>query len=150
MVLTARLVGVAVLTLGMVSLAPAADAPAKFELRRAEAKPAAGLTEAKVAGKDEKVYLHKEVELTDKDIAKANVIEDELHGPTLEIIFTKEAQKKIAKMTEEHMGKPLAILVDGKVVGAPIVRDKLTEKAILTRMFTKEEAEKLANCINRK
>jgi preprotein translocase subunit SecD len=151
MLLTARLVGVAAVMLGMVSLAPAAESPPKLELRRAETKPAEGLTEAKVAGSDEKVYLHKEAELTEKDVSKAQAIEDKKAGFAIEIVLTKEGQKKLAKLTEEHVNKPLAILVDGKVIAAPIVRDKLEGgKAVITGNFTKAEAEKIAKGIKDK
>ena len=150
MLLSARLAGIAALTLGMVSLAPAAESPPKLELRRAETKPAEGLTEAKVAGSDEKVYLRKEAEVTEKDVTQAQAVE---HKGTfvIEIVLTKEGQKKLAKLTEEHVDKPLAILVDGKVIAAPVVRDKVPgEKAIITGNFTKEEAEKIAKGIKDK
>jgi preprotein translocase subunit SecD len=150
MLLSARLAGIAALTLGMVSLAPAAESPPKLELRRAETKPAEGLTEAKVVGSDQKVYLRKEAEVTEKDVTQAQAVE---HKGTfvIEIVLTKEGQKKLAKLTEEHVDKPLAILVDGKVIAAPVVRDKVPgEKAIITGNFTKEEAEKIAKGIKDK
>jgi preprotein translocase subunit SecD len=128
----------------------ARSAPApevKVELRRAESKPADGLTEAKIAGTDQKVYLHKEAEITNEDIAEAKVITDERKDPAIEITFTKEGQKKMAKMTKDHKDKPLAILVDGKVVSAPIVKSEVSEKALITGKFTKEEAEKIAKGI---
>jgi preprotein translocase subunit SecD len=152
MQLTARLVGIAVLAAGLASLAWAADPPAKLELRRAETKAAEGLTEAKVVGTDQKVYLHKEAELTDKDIAQARVVEDkQVIGPMIEIVFTKEGQAKIGKLTGEHLDKPLAILFEGKVIAAPVVRAKLDgEKALFTGNFTKEEAEKIASSIKGK
>ena len=50
---------------------PAEKSRVKFELRRAESKPAEGLTEATVAGTKDKVYLHKEAALTNQDIAQA-------------------------------------------------------------------------------
>jgi preprotein translocase subunit SecD len=150
--LTARLVWMAVLAAGLASLALAADPPAKFEMRRAETKPAEGLIEAKVGGTDQKVYLHAEAELTDKDITKAQVIEDkQVSGPMIEIIFTKEGQVKMAKLTGEHLEKPLGILFEGKVISAPVVRSKLDGgKAVFTGNFTKEEAEKIASSIKGK
>ncbi|HEX5273036.1 MAG TPA: hypothetical protein VFW33_21210 [Gemmataceae bacterium] len=149
--LIARLAGVVAAASCAAALAAAADPPAaKFEIRRAETKPAEGLTEAKVEGTDEKVYLHKEAELTAKDVAKARVVEDKKSGPAVEIVFTEEGQKKAAKLSEAHKDKPLAILVDGKVVAAPVVRDKLGAKGLITGKFTKEQAEKLAKSLGGK
>ena len=50
--------------------------PIKFELRRAESKPAAGLTEAVVEGTKQKVYLYKEVVITNREIAEAQAATD--------------------------------------------------------------------------
>ena len=118
----------------------------KLEFKRAETKAAEGLTEAKVGDSDKTIYLHKEADLTNDDIASARVIEDE-NRPVVEIVFTKEGAKKAAKLSEEHQDKPVAIVVDGKVITAPIIRSKLSEKAQFTGKFTKAEAERIAKGI---
>ena len=103
-----------------------------------------------MVGSDQKVYLRKEAEVTEKDVTQAQAVE---HKGTfvIEIVLTKEGQKKLAKLTEEHVNKPLAILVDGKVNPPPIVRDKLEGgKAVITGNFTKAEAEKIAKGIKDK
>ncbi len=121
-----------------------------FELRAAESKPAKGLTEAAVEGTRDKVYLHKEAALTNKDIvgAKATTENGEI---AVEITLTKAGQGKLAKLTESHVGKPLALMLDGKVVFAPVVRDKiLGDKVLVTGKFTKQEAERIAKGIQAK
>jgi preprotein translocase subunit SecD len=133
------------------SARPDEKAPPKFEVRRAEAKPAEGLTEAAVAGTSEKVYLHKDVALTAKDVAGAAVTRDGAGNPAVGVTFTEEGTKKFAKLTEEHKGKRLAILVEGKVISAPVINDKVTGgKAMISGRFTKEEVEKLAKAISGK
>jgi preprotein translocase subunit SecD len=129
-------------------LASAAQTGAKVELRRAESKPAEGLVEAKIEGSDTKIYLHKTADLTNDDIAGASVTDDKT--PAIEVIFTKDGKTKAAKLSKEHQGKPLAILVDGKVVMAPILKSELGEKIMITGNFTKAEAEKLAASLQRK
>ena len=144
MLLNARVAGVLALSLWAVSLAQAA---VKVEVRRAESKPAEGLTEAKVEGTDQKVYLHKEVELSNEDIAGAKAVTDPSKANVVDVELTKEGQKKLARLTKDHQGKPLAILVDGKVVAAPVVRDEITGHARISGNFTKEEAERIAKGI---
>lgn len=122
----------------------------RLELRRAEAKPAEGLTEATVAGTKVKVYLHKEADLTGEDVDKARASVDDQGRPAIEVIFTKEGARKMARLSERHAGKPLAILIDGKVVSAPVVRSKFSARALITGMFSEEEAEKLAKTITGK
>src|ERR1700722_11250779 len=120
-----------VLGLGEFVAVESADKPAvTIEIHKAETKPADGLTEAQVEGTENKVYLHKDAALTNNDIAAT-----QLGGgdqTTLEITFTDEGKKKIAKLTEDHMGKPLAIVVNGTVLAALVVRSKIEDKASIS------------------
>jgi preprotein translocase subunit SecD len=130
---------------------PAEKAGSKFELRRAESRPAEGLTEATVAGTRDKVYLHKEAALTSQDIAQARATTDLGDKPAVEITLTEGGRTKLAKLTEDHRGKPLALIVAGKVLSAPIVRGKIDQdKVLVSGSFTKEEVERIANGINEK
>src|SRR5262245_37808666 len=122
----------------------------KVEFRRAETTNADGLTPATVAGTDEKIYLHKEADATSADIAEARAAVDGACNPAIDILFTKEGAKKMAALSEKHRDKPLAILIDGKVVSAPVVRVKFSDKAQVTGRFTQEEVEKLVKAINGK
>ena len=133
----------------------AADKPVdkptvKVEFRRAEKEAAEGLTEATVVGTKDKVYLHKTADLTNDDVAEAKVTEDRQKKPAISLTLTKEGAKKMKKLTEEHRNKPLAILVDGKVISAPIVKAEIGEQAEITGTFTKEEAEKIVKGIKGK
>lgn len=61
-----------------------------------------------------------------------------------------EGGKKMARLSDQHREKPLAILVDGKVIAAPVVREKIAERALITGNFTEEEVAKLVKSINAK
>ena len=120
------------------------------EFKRAESKPADGLAEATVEGTNDKVYLPKRADATNADIAEAKAALDGGGNPAIDIIFTEEGGKKMAALSEKHRDKPLAILINGKVVSAPVVREKFSERAQITGKFTKEEVEKLVKAINAK
>jgi preprotein translocase subunit SecD len=122
----------------------------KVEFRRAETKNADGLTPATIAGTDEKIYLHATADATNADIAEARVAVDGACNPAIEVTFTKDGAKKMEALSEKHQDKPLAILIDGKVVSAPVVRAKFSDKAQITGKFTKEEVEKIVKAINAK
>ena len=122
---------------------------AKVEFRRAEKTSAEGLTEATVAGTKEKVYLHKTAELTGADVSSARVGGD-AKDPVIEITFTEAGAKKAAKLSEDHADKPIAIVVDGKVLAAPVVRAKLGTTIRITGHFTEEDAAKIVKAINGK
>jgi preprotein translocase subunit SecD len=133
---------------GVASAAAVAQPPAdkeraKVEFRRAETRPADGLKAATVAGTERKVYLHATAELTEKDVAAAAVGP----GPSIDVTLTEAGAKKLEKLSGDHLDKPLAILVDGKVIAAPTIRAKLGGTVVITGDFTKAEAEKLAAAI---
>jgi hypothetical protein len=129
-------------SVSVVAVAAPDDKPAvKIEFRLAEREPAAGLQEATVEGTTEKVYLHKEPGLTNEDIAEARVATE--GRPVVELTFTDKGKEKVAKLTGDHQGKPIAILVDGKVIAAPTVRATIRDKAMLS-VKTKEEAARIA------
>ncbi len=144
----------AVTCLGLTPWLPSAQADepvkAKLEFRRAETKPAEGLTEAMVLGQKDKIYLHKAAELTEADVAEVRVGMDRFSDPCIDITFTKKGAEKMAKLSESHIDKPLAILVEGKVISSPTVYSKFSDQAQITGRFTKEEAEKLVKAIKSK
>jgi len=46
--------------------------------------------------------------------------------------------------TAGHIGRPVAILIDGRVVLAPTLRAIIADSAVITGSYTREEAERLA------
>jgi len=114
-----------------------------FQIRLAEETPAAGLTEAKVDGKV--IYLHAESVVSNEDIARTEVIPG--NGPLVfhvGINLTSEGARKMRLATENHLGKPIAILFDGEIVAAPVVRGVIGDAAMISGNFTREDAERIA------
>lgn len=122
----------------------------KVEFRRAEDKPAKGLKEVLIEGTKERVYLHKRAELTNEDIAEArgNVLEDNTRA--IAILFTAEGKKKMEKLSKEHLKKRVAIIIDGKVVCAPVLEDVISERALIRGNFTLEEVERIVSGLKKK
>lgn len=125
------------------------QAAIRFEVRLAEDKPAPGLQEAKVADSNRVVYLHNEVVVTNGDIASVRVIRQG-NGSTqhaISVEFNKAGAAKMRAATASNIGKPLAILLDGQVVMAPVVRSPIEANAVITGKYTKAEAERMAGRI---
>jgi hypothetical protein len=114
------------------------------EFRLAETSRAEGLIEAPVAGTSQTIFLHKEPLLTNQDIADARVVLSELEEPAVDVRFVPTARQKMREATAAHRGKPIAILVDGRVVTAPIVTWQIGESARIQGAFSQEEAERIA------
>jgi hypothetical protein len=123
-------------------------AAVRFEVRLAEDSPASGLREAKVSGSGRSVYLRDEVVVTNGDIAVARV----LPGPgpseySVGIEFKASGAEKMRAATGNHLGKLLAILLDGQVVMAPVLRTPIGVSARITGNFTRPQAERIVNGI---
>jgi len=124
------------------------QAAVRFEVRLAEDRPAAGLREAKVSGSNRSVYLHDEVIVTNSDIAGARIVQGgdpSQYGVSVE--FNASGAEKMRAATGNHIGKPVAILLDGQVVMAPVLRTPIGASAVVTGNLTRTEAERIANGI---
>ena len=124
------------------------QAAVRFEVRLAEEKPAPGLRETKATDSGQTVYLHDETIVTNSDIASAQVVPG--GSPTqyrVSVQFTPSGAEKMRVATANHIGKPVAILLDGEVVMAPTVRTAIGANAVITGNFSREQAEKIANGI---
>jgi preprotein translocase subunit SecD len=67
----------------------------------------------------------------------------------IEIEFTPDGQTNFANITKENINKRLAMVMDGQLYSAPVIRSEIPGgKAIVSGNFTEEEAKKLAAKIN--
>ena len=140
------LVLVALVVAGCASLPPIASRlPVEFRLCGPAASP--GLTRYTVRGSEREVYLQNEAVLTTAHIASAKVTTSP-YGPQIDIVLTKEGRAVFAKLTRDNIDKPLAILVDGEVISAPIIRAPITGgRAVIAGQFSEKEADRIAKGI---
>ena len=122
----------------------------RFEIRLAESEPGDELTEAEMVGGDEKVYLHKTVLLSNRDIADAKVVSDAVGQPAIAITFTDDGATKMLQVTERNEGKRLAIVVNRKVISAPRIVATISNKAQVTGNFSEQEATRIVEALNAK
>jgi hypothetical protein len=119
-------------------------AAVRFEVRLAEEYPADGLREAVISGASRSIYLHQETVVTNSDIVSAQVIQgDTLSTFSVVVTFTADGAAKMRRASQSHIGKPLAILIDGAVVMAPVVRSSVGGSAVISGSFTRAEAERI-------
>lgn len=117
-------------------------------MRLAEDKPAPGLREAKVSGSERSVYLHDEVVVTNSDIAGARAVQGGSPAQYwVSVEFNAPGTQKMRAAAGRHIGKPVAILIDGHVVVAPVLRATIRGSAVVSGNLTKEQAERIANGI---
>ena len=124
------------------------DAAVRFEVRLAEAQAAPGLHEARVSGSDRTVYLHDEVVVTNDDVEQCSLVADpDRPRFNVGVRFNAAGAEKMRKATEAHIGKPMAVLIDGEVVMAPVVRSAITSSAVISGNYSRAEAERIVNGI---
>jgi hypothetical protein len=119
-------------------------AAVRFEVRLAEDTPGNGLREVVIDGAGRRIYLHRETVVTNSDIAQAQVVQgDAASAFNISVTFNADGAAKMARASQGHIGRPLAILLDGEVVMAPVLRRAITTSAMISGRFTRAEAERI-------
>ena len=104
-----------------------------------------GVDERGVRREDVPFLLKKEPELTGKYIKDAYVGYDEMGFPDVILVLNKEGAKKFEEVTGRNVGRRLAIILDGVVKSAPVIRERIgVGRAQITGRFKLEEARELA------
>ncbi len=95
---------------------------------------------------DERPYLvEKKALLSGDAVKKAYVSFDQYNQPVVSLEFTPEGAKKFAQITGENVGRNLAIVLDGKIQSAPVIRERIPSgRAMISGSFTPTEAQDLA------
>lgn len=88
-------------------------------------------------------------ELTGKYIKTARVEYDGQTGrPQIGLVFTDDGSKLFADITKNNIGKPLAILLDGQVISAPVIQSEIVGgQAQITGSFSIQEANELSRSL---
>jgi len=90
-------------------------------------------------------------DLTGKDLKRASAGFDQQAGgaPIVLLEFTSDGARKFENITERNIQKPLAIFLDGQILSAPIVNQKIIGgSAQITGQFTVEEVNQLVRLLN--
>ncbi len=98
----------------------------------------------KVIGKTPHL-VKKKVELTGGMLSNAEVRISQMNMPYVSIDFNKEGSRIFARLTSNNVGKRMAIVLDGNVYSAPVIRERITGgSAMIEGSFSHEEARDLA------
>jgi preprotein translocase subunit SecD len=83
--------------------------------------------------------------LTGADLTNVGVVKDNLGAIKVAIEFNKEGGDVFIAYTALHVGEPLGIVFDKRLISAPIINSAITQpKAVIEGSFTLEEANNLA------
>lgn len=92
----------------------------------------------------------KNTELTGKYLQRASVQFNQNDGsPEVSLNFNSEGAKLFEDITSRNIGKPVAIFLDGYIISAPTVNDKITGgQASISGNFNIDEAKTLVTRLN--
>ena len=104
--------------------------------------PDAGRTAADGA----RVLVDRNVALTGEYIKDARVSYGQDNQPLVALTFTPQGGAALLRVTGDNVGRQLAIVLDGKVYSAPVIREPVgaDNRCTITGRFTPEEAADLA------
>lgn len=89
--------------------------------------------------------------LTGKNLESAQVVfpQQGVGSPQVQLEFDDEGKALFAEITERNVGRRVAILIDGVIISAPVVQERIGEgTAVITGDFTLDEAKELARNLN--
>ena len=70
-------------------------------------------------------------------------------GPSILVKFDQRGALRTKQITEANKGNVMAVVIDGKVVAAPVIRSTMSTHAIITGKFTDAEVARLIRALRR-
>ena len=101
-------------------------------------------------GEDGTPYLVKRrVIVSGENLVNANVTTDQSNRPAIGFRFDGQGARRFGDATAANIGKPFAIILDGKVISAPTINSAITGgSGIIEGSFTIASAAELVNLLN--
>lgn len=122
----------------------------QVEFYLAETSPGEGLEEHVIPATGDSIWLPQEPVLSNEHFLKAEVNLDQYQNPTINLKLNQEGAALITKSSQKHRSKPLAILVDGKIIMAPTIHEPVGSEFTISGVISLEEAERIARSLSRK
>lgn len=126
-----------------------------FQMRLVLDAPSSNSTQMSVVQKTESpaqkevLYVQNAVLLDQTAVKSAKVMKDSFGHPQIAVAFSKSGQEKLAEVTRDNVGKRLAMVIDGQLYSAPVIRTEIPGgMANISGNFSESEAEDLVTKIN--
>ncbi len=81
--------------------------------------------------------------ITGADIQEVRVEANQYGQPAVGFILTATAGERFRELTRAHLHEPLAIVLDGNVISAPVINAEIGDRGIIEGNFTTQEAQEL-------
>ncbi len=129
---------------------PVAAPEVLFELRLADTSLEEAAMETEVPQTGERIWLHPYPILANRHVASA-VASQSGEAPNdsavIEIVLTEDGGAAMEWATTHNQGRRLVILLDGKIMSAPIINSPVGRRAVISGIDSMEEARRIASAI---
>src|SRR5688572_20820428 len=82
--------------------------------------------------------------ITGRDLRNARTSLDQNNLPSVGFTLNQEGAQRFGQLTEQNVGRSLAIILDNRVFSAPTIQGRITDEGQITGAFTQQEASDLA------
>jgi preprotein translocase subunit SecD len=103
-----------------------------FAIRAAATSPVVGWQQMTSADRAQVLWVAPTNNLTSVDIERAEPSTSSDGYPAVAFVFTDEGAKKMAELSGTRRGQPIAFLLDGRLIWAPVVRAGIEKEAVLS------------------
>jgi len=129
----------------------ACASPAKVEFRAASMNSTPDSVKMVAPAGAAPIYVAPQVVISNSDIATASIGTTENGTRAVYVTLTDAGASKLLAYTSVHLREPIAIMIDGQLVSAPMVQSPLSKVAMILggpNGFTEEEASRLVTSLN--
>ncbi len=102
--------------------------------------------DARAASQQTEYIVHREILVSGENLINAaTTFDQQSGGPAVSFRFDASGGRRFGQATTDNVGRPFAIILDGKVISAPVIRQPiLGGSGIITGGFSVQEANDLA------
>jgi SecD/SecF fusion protein len=104
---------------------------------------------ARPEGDELELRLLRDVVLDGSGIDRAQADRDMTLGQwTVSVTFNEAGSRRLFEVTRDNIDRRLAMVVDGQIITAPVIRSAVRDSAEINGAFDRARAEELAKAIN--
>src|SRR6266446_860612 len=121
--------------------------PPEYRIETYDLRPEGSDEEGKSKPHQERLLVKKKADLGGEHVSESHAFYGN-EGWTVQLKFDSEGAKTFGRITEQNKGHRFAIVLDGVIQSAPVIRDAIYGgDAVITGRFTEKEARSLASVL---
>lgn len=100
-------------------------------------------------GSSELLWVAPEAALTLADVESAKETKDELGRPAIDLRFSTTGSQRMRNFSASQIGKKVAIVLEGKVLSAPVVNAQISDRALIAPVG-RDDIDRILGSVNRR